>query len=102
MAVSQRKGKKAKFSKTEGHIHTTRNGKKIKFLDPDQKARRFARELREGVNIYTGEKLTKTQKAWRSGRLAERKESAAAYRGSKKKKLYNTKKRLQAYTQKKR
>ena len=102
MAVSQRKGKKAKFSKNEGHVYTTkRNHIKIKLLDPDQKARRYARELREGVNIYTGVKLTKTQKAWRSGRLAERKDSGKAYLGIKKKMRKNTMKRLQNFQRRK-
>lgn len=80
MATSQRKGKPVRFSKNEGK--TGKNGYKL--LNPEQKGRRYAKELKEGCNIYTGEKLTKTQKAWRAGQLQARKDSAACYNAKKK------------------
>ena len=86
MAVSSRKGKPVRFSKSEGKTVHTKNGKTIKLLNPDQKGRRYARELKEGVNIYTGEKLTKTQKAWRAGQLQARKDSAKCYKARRKNK----------------
>ena len=84
MAISQRKGKPVRFNTAEGHRVKTKSGITIKLLDPDQKGRRYAKELKEGCNIYTGEKLTKTQKAWRAGQLAARKDSAACYNSKKK------------------
>ena len=85
MAQSQRKGRPVKFNTAEGHRKRTKNGKTFKFLDPDQKGRRFAKELKEGCNLYTGEKLSKSQRAWRAGQLAARKDSANCYKAKKKK-----------------
>lgn len=85
MAQSQKKGKPVRFNTAEGHRVKTKNGKTIKLLDLDQKGRRFAKELKEGCNVFTGEKLTKSQRAWRAGRLAERQESAKVYNSKKKK-----------------
>lgn len=85
MATSQRKGKAVRFNTAEGHRVKTKSGKTIKLLDPDQKGRRFAKELKEGCNVYTGEKLTKSQRAWRAGQLQARKDSAKCYNSKKKK-----------------
>ena len=84
MVTSQRKGKPVQFRKNEGKKYLTKNGKEIHLLNPEQKSRRYAKELKVGCNIYTGEKLTNTQKAWRAGRLAERNDSARCYNSKKK------------------
>lgn len=81
------KGKRAKFNKqTAGVRCETKNGKKFTLLNPEERARKFAVELRTGRNVYTGEHLTDTQKAYRSGALSERKNSAKCYNANKNKK----------------
>lgn len=76
---SVRKGNSVKFNTAEGHRYKTKNGKTIKLLDIDQKSRRFAKELKVNCNVYTGEKLTKSQKAYRLGFLKYANESAKVY-----------------------
>lgn len=83
---STRKGKPVKFNKTEGCWRLTKNGKQIKLLNIDQKSRKFAKELKVGHNVYTGEKLTKSQKAYRSGFLKYANESARIYNSKSNKK----------------
>lgn len=85
MATSSRKGKPVKFNTAEGHRVKTKSGKTIKLLDIDQKGRRYAKELKTGCNVYTGEKLTKSQKSWRAGQLQARKDATACYKAKKKK-----------------
>lgn len=80
------KGKAVRFNTAEGHRRTTKSGKTIKFLDPGQKSRRFCKELKEGCNIFTGEKLTKSQKAYRAGYTSSRSDCARAYNARNKEK----------------
>ncbi len=80
------KGKKATFNKSkEGVKCKSKNGKDFTLLNPDEKARKSAVELKTGKNVYTGETLTATQKAYRSGYLASRKDSANCYNAKNKK-----------------
>jgi len=57
----------------------TENGKKIVLLNPSEKGTRYARQLKHGCVAETGEKLSDTQKAWRTGYLEAQKDSAKAY-----------------------
>ena len=75
---------------------TTRKGKRIRLLTPDQKGAKAAVELKHGV-MYTnmGEvkrdgqgnarKLNKVQRSYRAGYLNARKDNAKAYVHNKKK-----------------
>ena len=67
-----------------------KNGKKIVLLNPAEKGGKAAAELKTGYHItndkqYKSDKdgyaipLTDTQKAWRSGYLAARKDNANCY-----------------------
>ena len=86
-SVSSRKGKPVYFNTAEGH--RPKNNKKIKLLDADQKGRRYAKELKVGCNVFTGEKLTKAQATLRMGYLNARNDNAKAYNFNKRKKLSN-------------
>lgn len=81
-----KKGQPVKFNTAEGHRWITRSGKMIKLLDPGQKSRRYCKELKEGCNIFTGEKLSKSQKAYRAGYTGSRSDSAKAYNAKRNKK----------------
>lgn len=72
-------------------------GKPVTLLNPAEKARKAAAELKLGVHgTNEGRKkydkngkpkrLTKSEKAWRSGYLAARKDEAKAYKANLKKK----------------
>ena len=77
------KGKKAHFDKqTAGVKCKTKSGKTFTLLNPKEKGDKCAVELRSGRNIYTGEYLSNTQKAYRSGYLASRKDSAKCYKAN--------------------
>ena len=79
------KGKKAKFIKQFTGVKVkTKNGKIFTLLNPDEKARKCAVELRSGRNVYTGAHLTDTQLAHRSGYLEARKDSARCFNATKK------------------
>lgn len=67
-----------------------KNGKKIVLLNPAEKGAKAAAELKTGYRITNDKQykadehgyvipLTDTQKAWRSGYLAARKDSANCY-----------------------
>ena len=81
----------------------TKNGKKVTLLNPAEKAAKAAAELRVGVHGTNDQKikrdkhgkpipLTATEKAWRSGYLAARKDSAKCYKAKQKKKTAKSKK----------
>ena len=53
--------------------------------NPAEKGKRYARQLKKGYVSETGEKLTDKQKAWRSGYLSARSDSAKAYKHNLKK-----------------
>ena len=80
------KGQRAKFNKqTAGVKCVTKKGKKFTLLNPAEKGSKFAVELRTGRNVYTGEYLTDTQKAHRSGYLQAQKDSARCFNAKRKK-----------------
>ena len=83
----------------------TKNGKKVTLLNPAEKAAKAAAELRVGVHGTNDQKikrdkhgkpitLTATEKAWRSGYLAARKDSAKCYKANKAKKAAKRKKQV--------
>lgn len=63
----------------------TKNNNKIVLRNPAEKGKRYSRQLKNGVVGETGEVLTNTQKAYRSGYLKARSDNAKAYNHNKKK-----------------
>lgn len=61
----------------------SKSGKKIVLLNPAEKGKRFSRQLKSGKG-FNGEKLTASQRAFRSGYLAARSDSAKAYKSKRK------------------
>ena len=57
---------------TKGHIIVLRN--------PAEKAKRYARQMKNGRITETGQKLTKTDLAFRAGYLQARQDSAKAFK----------------------
>lgn len=66
-------------------IVRTKNGGKRVLRNPAERSKRFARQLRNGVVAETGEVLSDTQKAWRSGYLEARSDNAKAFKSNKRK-----------------
>ncbi len=76
---------------------TNRKGKEVTLLNPNERARKYANELKDGVHYTNNNEykfdpntgviaaLTDTQRSYRSGYLAARKDSANAYKHNKKK-----------------
>lgn len=73
-----------------------RKGREITLLNPSEKGQKFADELRNGVALTNDQhlkfdesgrpqKLTDTQRAWRRGYLAARKDSADCWKAKQKK-----------------
>lgn len=80
------KGQPAKFNKQKVGVKVkTKNGKTFTLLNPSEKGRKAAVELKSGRNIYTGEYLSDTQLSYRSGYLAAQKDSANCYNAKKRK-----------------
>ena len=67
---------------------TTRKGNKVVLRNPSEKAKRYARQLKNGVVQETNKKLTPTDKAYRIGYLSARSDNAKAYNSNKKKGRY--------------
>ena len=57
-------------------VITTKNGKKVVLLNPAERSKRYACELKSGVKCSDGRRLTPTQAAFRMGVLSERKTQA--------------------------
>ena len=64
--------------------YKTKSG--IVLLNPAEKGKRYARQMRNGYVSETGKKLDKVQKAYRAGYLDCRSDSAKAYNHNRKKK----------------
>ena len=80
------KGVPAKFNKQKVGVKVkTKSGKTFTLLNPSEKGAKAAVELRSGRNIYTGEYLSDTQLAFRSGYLAAQKDSAQCFNAKRKK-----------------
>jgi len=58
----------------------TKKGKTFTLLNPAEKGRKAAYELKYGANAFTGEALNKSQRSYRSGYLAARSDNAKAYK----------------------
>ena len=52
----------------------------IVLRNPDEKAKRYSRQLKSGVVRETGERLTATDKAYRVGYLDARSDNAKAFK----------------------
>lgn len=65
---------------------TTKNGHEIVLLNPSEKSKRFARQMKNGVIKETGKELTPTDYAFRAGYLQARQDSAKAFNSNRKKK----------------
>ena len=63
----------------------TKSGREITLLNPSEKAGKYAAELKANFSGSTGETLTKNQRAYRSGYLDARKDSAKAWKHNQKK-----------------
>lgn len=61
-------------------IYKTKNGKSIVLLNPAEKGKRYARQLKSGVIQETGVVLTPTGKSFRIGYLTARSDNAKAYK----------------------
>ena len=68
-------------------------GEKVTIYNPAEKSRKYAADLKYGVDTNSGKKLTTSKKAWRSGYLAARKDNAKAYNAKKKSKAYYDRKK---------
>lgn len=68
-------------------------GEKITIYNPAEKSKKYAADLKYGVDTNSGKKLTTSKKAWRSGYLAARKDNAKAYNAKKKSKAYYDRKK---------
>ena len=68
-----------------------KDGKTVTLLNPGEKGKKFAQELRDNRKYTNDGKLksdaplSKEEKAWRSGYLSARKDSAAAHNAKNKK-----------------
>lgn len=82
-------------------IYTNKKGNQYRLLNPAEKGKKYAYELKrntkftnlgkpKNVNKKTGEcrKLKDTERAYRSGYLTARKDNARAYKYNKSKKKY--------------
>lgn len=61
-------------------IVTVEGGKRVVLLNPAERSKRYARELKNGRNMISGEPLTAAQAGFRIGVLNERKLQAKIYR----------------------
>jgi len=58
----------------------TKNGKSIVLLNPSEKGKRYARQMKAGKVRETGKELKPTDYAFRAGYLAAQKDSANAFK----------------------
>lgn len=92
-----KKGKPAKFGSREGKtVVNPRTGNVVTLLNPDEKSRKYAVEVKHGyaktnrnetkrTKDGKGVKLTKEQRAYRAGYLDRGKDSARCFNSKKKK-----------------
>lgn len=77
----------------------SRSGKRVTLLNPAEKGRKYAAELKKGIHATNDHvvkknrqgkpiRLTDTQKAYRSGYLTARSDNAKAYKSNQKKRKY--------------
>lgn len=80
-------------------VVTNRRGKKVTLLNPAEKGRKYAAELKKGIHATNDHvvkknkygkpiRLTDTQKAYRSGYLTARSDNAKAYKSNCRKKKF--------------
>lgn len=60
-----------------------KNGQWRDLLNPAQKSRRYSKEIKTKKNVYTGNQLSNTQLAHRSGYLKARSDNAKAFNSRK-------------------
>lgn len=79
-------------------VVTSKNGKKVTLLNPSEKGKKFAKELKQGVKrtnsgkVKTdknkkGIRLTKEERAYRAGYLTAQSDSAKCYNATHKGKV---------------
>lgn len=71
-------------------------GEIITIYNPQEKSEKYCEDLKNGFDVVNGKKLTKAQKAWRSGYLKARKDNANAYKANLRKKQYFDRKKVLA------
>lgn len=75
-----------------------KNGKDVILLNPAEKGKKYAKELKDNIHLTNdnvvkkndkgkAQKLSKTSRAYRAGYLASRKDSANAYKSAEAKKI---------------
>lgn len=69
-----------------------RYGNTVVLLNPAEKGQLYARELKDNYDPKTGDGLSRSQRAYRSGYLDARKDNAKAYKHNKKKRAQKRKK----------
>lgn len=70
-----------------------KKGRWVRLLNPDQRGRKYSKELHLGQEVDTGKPLRNTQKAFRSGYLKAREDNAKAYKSNKAKRAASRKKK---------
>lgn len=60
-------------------IIRSKSGKKIVLLNPQEKTKRFARQMKTGVVRETNKSLSKVDKAYRAGYIAAQRDNQKAY-----------------------
>lgn len=63
----------------------TKSGHKVVLLNPAEKAKRYARQMKTGKVTETKKTLTSNEMAFRAGYLSARSDEAKAYNASRKK-----------------
>lgn len=74
-------------------IRLKSTGQIITIFNPEERSEKYCEDLKYGFDTVSGKKLTKNQKAWRSGYLKARKDNASAYKAKQRSKAYFDKKR---------
>ena len=59
--------------------YTNKNGEERTLFTPAERGRKYSTELKDGVDFYTKEPLSDTQKSFRSGYLKSRTDNAKAH-----------------------
>lgn len=90
--IQRRTVTNAKGKKETVVFAKTKDGKWIRLLNPAQKGRKYASDLRLGRDTFTGKPLRDTQKAHRSGYLKARSDNAKAWKARKAKRAARSKK----------
>lgn len=79
--------------KPEKVVHLkNKKGRWIRLLNPSQRSRKYAKEIKDKKNADTGLKLSSVKLSYRSGYLKARSDNAKAYKANKAKRAKRKKK----------